>query len=77
MVIYRNIEKVVCRLIKEVGMWECDISRALSEPKTINDQVCYTIKTETIKDVDTVQLNDNPKQCEVLDSYKGKMVRCQ
>lgn len=74
---YRNIEKIECILDFGEKMWKCNITRALSDPKIRDSQVCYSIKTEEIKDIDTIETVEEPKVCEVMDSYKGKLLRCK
>lgn len=74
---YYNIEDINCS--KKGDKWSCSITRRLSDdPHRINNQICFMTKTETIENIEHVELQEGTNlKCSVMDSGNGKFIRCE
>ena len=75
MVIFKDIIEIKCGLVDD--KWSCDITRLFSEkPHRADDKLCYSLKTETVHNLDDVHLTDGkPMKCTVHEDINA--MRCE
>lgn len=71
------VEAIECKK-EENGKWTCDILRKFTEPKRINDEVCYRLKREKISNIDDVHLKEGKDmKCGIHDDGISNFIICE